>query len=275
MGVRKVRLTGGEPLVRHGIMTLVEALGREVEKGLLDELTLTTNGTQLARYAQALVQAGVRRINVSLDTLDPGKYETITRRGRLHQVVEGIETALEAGLKVKINTMALRGVNDGEVVDMVNWAGERGCDVTFIEVMPMGQVHLDDRANQYWPLDELRDVLEQHCQLRDIALSTGGPARYAQVIGADQRIGFITPMSHNFCSTCNRVRVNCRGELFTCLGQEGSVDLRPALRNAPGHTPLRQAIETALGNKPHGHDFGYSRGLVEGAVPRSMNSTGG
>lgn len=237
MGVRKVRLTGGEPLVRHGIMTLVAALGNAVAAGRLDEVTLTTNGTQLARHATGLAASGVRRVNVSLDTLDPAKYAAITRRGRLGQVLDGIEAARDAGLKVKINTMALRGVNDDEVLDLVDWAAGHGCDVAFIEVMPMGQVGADERAGQYWPLDDLRKVLEQRFGLRDTGFTTGGPARYAEVVGTGQRIGFITPMSHNFCSTCNRVRVNCRGELFSCLGREGSVDLRPALRGAADNAP--------------------------------------
>ena len=275
IGLRKVRLTGGEPLVRHGIMTLVEALGRAVTDGRLDEVTLTTNGTQLARHAAALAANVVRRVNVSLDTLDADKYAAITRRGRLDQVLEGIEAARDAGLKVKINTMALRGVNDDEVLDIVDWAAGHGCDVAFIEVMPMGLVGTDERASQYWPLDDLRNLLEQRFDLRDTGFTTGGPARYAEVIGTGQKIGFITPMSHNFCSTCNRVRVNCRGELFTCLGREGSVDLRPALRGAADNAPLFAAIEDALARKPKGHDFAYGAGAVEGALARSMNHTGG
>lgn len=275
LGVRKVRLTGGEPLVRHGIMTLIEALGREVKAGRLGELTLTTNGTQLSRFATELVDNGVQRINVSLDTINPDKFAEITRRGRLPQVLKGIEDARAAGLRVKINTMALRGFNDGEVPDLVDWALERGCDVTFIEVMPMGEVGADDRLGQYWPLGEVRDLLEQRFTLKDTNFSTGGPARYCTVDGTDQRIGFITPMSNNFCAGCNRVRVNCRGELFTCLGREGSRDLRPALRESRNVIEIHEAIRAALWNKPKGHDFAYGEDAVSGAVSRGMNHTGG
>lgn len=275
LGVRKVRLTGGEPLVRHGIMQLIERLGRQVASGRLGELTLTTNGTQLSRYAAALAGNGVRRINVSLDTINPEKFTEITRRGRLDQVLKGIEAARAAGLQVKINTMALRGFNDAEIPDLVDWALDRGCDVAFIEVMPMGGIGSDDRLGQYWPLHELRAMLEQRYALRDTAYSTGGPARYCDVLGTGRRIGFITPMSSNFCAGCNRVRVNCRGELFTCLGREGSRDLRPALRGASGIAEVHEAIRGALWCKPQGHDFTYGADQVSGAIPRGMNHTGG
>lgn len=275
LGVRKVRLTGGEPLVRHGIMSLIEKLGREVATGRLGELTLTTNGTQLSRYATALAENGVRRINVSLDTLSPEKFAQVTRRGRLDQVLRGIEAARAAGLRVKINTMALRGFNDTEIPDLVDWALERGCDVAFIEVVPMGEVGTDDRLGQYWPLGELRSMLDERFVLRDTEFSTGGPSRYCDVVGAKQRIGFITPMSYNFCASCNRVRVNCRGELYTCLGREGSCDLRPALRNADDISDVHRAIRGALWCKPKGHDFDYGAGDVSGAVSRGMNHTGG
>ena len=275
LGVRKVRLTGGEPLVRHGIMSLIEKLGREVTTGRLGELTLTTNGTQLSRFAPTLASNGVRRINVSLDTLDPEKFAQVTRRGRLGQVLQGIEAARAAGLHVKINTLALRGFNDAEIPDLVDWALERGCDVSFIEVMPMGEVGSDDRLGQYWPLGELRSMLEERFTLRDTSFSTGGPSRYCDVLGTQQRIGFITPMSHNFCSSCNRVRVNCRGELFTCLGREGSCDLRPALRESADISDVHRAIRGALWCKPKGHDFAYGTDEVTGSVARGMNQTGG
>lgn len=275
LGVRKVRLTGGEPLVRHGITSLIETLGREVKCGRLGELTLTTNGTQLSRFASALADNGVRRINVSLDTIDPDKFAEITRRGRLGQVLKGIEDARAAGLRVKINTMALRGFNDAEIPELVDWALERRCDVSFIEVMPMGEVGADDRLGQYWPLGEVRAMLEQRLTLSDTSFSTGGPARYCEVAGTNQRIGFITPMSNNFCAGCNRVRVNCRGELFTCLGREGSRDLRPALRGGGDMSDVQDAIRAALMCKPKGHNFDYGRGAVSGAMSRGMNHTGG
>lgn len=275
LGVRKVRLTGGEPLVRHGIMSLIETLGREVTSGRLGELTLTTNGTQLSRYASTLADNGVRRINVSLDTINPEKFAEITRRGRLEQVLKGIEDARAAGLRVKINTMALRGFNDTEIPDLVDWALARGCDVSFIEVMPMGEVDSNDRLGQYWPLGEVRTLLEQRLSLRDTSFSTGGPARYCEVDGTPQRIGFITPMSNNFCAGCNRVRVNCRGELFTCLGREGSRDLRPALRGSADVLDVQEAIRSALLCKPKGHTFDYGADAVSGAVSRGMNHTGG
>jgi cyclic pyranopterin phosphate synthase len=275
LGVRKVRLTGGEPLVRHGIMPLIEKLGHEVATGRLGELTLTTNGTQLARHAAGLAGNGIRRINVSLDTLNSGKYAKITRRGRLPQVLQGIETARAEGLQVKINTMALRGFNDAEIPDIVDWAMERGCDLSFIEVMPMGDVGSDDRLDQYLPLGELRAQLEERFSLRDSPFNTGGPSRYCDVIGTQQRIGFITPMSHNFCASCNRVRVNCRGELFTCLGREGSCDLRPVLRGSADLSDLQKAIRDALWCKPKGHDFDYGNNAISGGVARGMNHTGG
>jgi cyclic pyranopterin phosphate synthase len=275
LGVQKVRLTGGEPLVRHGITALIEQLGQQVARGRLRELTLTTNGTQLARHAAFLADNGVRRVNVSLDTIDPAKFTQITRIGRLEQVLNGIETARAAGLRVKINTMALRGFNETELPDLVEWALQRRCDVSFIEVMPMGEVAADDRLGQYWPLREVRTLLERRLTLVDTDFSTGGPARYCDVRGTEQRIGFITPMSRTFCAGCNRVRVNCRGELFTCLGREGSRDLRPALRKTPGAPRIQQAIHEALSCKPAGHDFAYGAQGVAGAVSRSMNHTGG
>jgi cyclic pyranopterin phosphate synthase len=275
LGVRKVRLTGGEPLVRHGIMSLIERLGQEVASGRLGELTMTTNGTQLSRFAPALAAHGIRRINVSLDTLDPEKFAQVTRRGRLLQVLQGIEAARAAGIHVKINTMALRGFNDTEIPALVDWALERGCDVSFIEVMPMGDVGSDDRLAQYWPLEDLRAQLEERFTLRDTSFSTGGPSRYCDVLGTRQRIGFITPMSQCFCAGCNRVRVNCRGELFSCLGREGSCDLRPALRESDDVSEVHSAIRNALWCKPKGHDFSYGADEISGRVSRGMNHTGG
>lgn len=275
LGVRKVRLTGGEPLVHQGIMSLIESLGHEVAAGRLNELTLTTNGTQLSRFAKPLADNGVRRINVSLDTVNPENYAQLTRRGRLQQVLDGIKAARAAGLGVKINAMALRGTNDTEIHELADWAFAHGCDLAFIEVMPMGEVGSDDRLGQYWPLSEVRARLEERYTLQDTSFSTGGPARYCDVIGTERRIGFITPMSHNFCATCNRVRINCRGELFTCLGREGSRDLRPVLRESSEPTGLHDAIRETLWCKPKGHEFSYGSDGVAGAVSRGMNHTGG
>ncbi|ABA80666.1 GTP 3',8-cyclase MoaA [Rhodobacter sphaeroides] len=275
LGVRKLRVTGGEPLVRRGIMTFFQAMGRHVRSGALKELTLTTNGTLLARHAAELADCGVKRVNVSLDTLDPAKYGRITRWGRLENVLGGIAAAQAAGLRVKINTVALRGQNDDELFRLVDWCAEQGCDLTFIEVMPMGEFGVEDRLSQFWPLSELRAELETRYRLADTALSTGGPASYVRVAETGQTIGFIRPLSHNFCATCNRVRLSCRGELYTCLGTEGSSDLRPALRDGEAGLGLYAAIQTALRLKPAGHAFGYLAGGVQGAMARGMNHTGG
>ncbi|WP_412563458.1 GTP 3',8-cyclase MoaA [Thalassobius sp. MITS945101] len=276
MGVEKLRITGGEPLVRRGIMTFFDAMSRHLDSGALKELTLTTNGSQLAKYADDLYAAGVRRVNISLDTLDDQKFADITRWGRLPQVIKGIDAAQKAGMRVKINAVALKGFNDVELFDMVEWCNERDMDITFIEVMPMGDIGNEDRLDQYWPLDDLRAQLAERYQITDLAERSGGPARYIRLEETGQKIGLITPMTHNFCESCNRVRLTCTGEIYTCLGQEGWQDLRPALRNHPeDDTPLHDAIRGAIGLKPKGHDFDYSRQDVAGKMSRHMSHTGG
>lgn len=275
MGVRKIRITGGEPLVRRGIMTFFRAMSRHLETGALQELTLTTNGSQLRRHAAELAACGVRRINVSLDTLDPEKFSRITRWGRLPQVLDGLDAATEAGLKVKINAVALKGVNEDEVHDLVAWCGDRGFDLTFIEVMPMGDLGAEDRLDQYWSLRDVRREIERRWTLRDTDERTGGPARYARVAETGGRIGFITPLTHNFCESCNRVRLTCTGQLFMCLGQEDEADLRSVLRADADDGPLRAAIAGAIARKPRGHDFDYSRQVVSGRMTRHMSHTGG
>ncbi|MFM2044263.1 MAG: hypothetical protein RLY86_2839 [Pseudomonadota bacterium] len=279
LGTRKLRLTGGEPLVRRDIMTLIRSLGRHLRSGDLDELTLTTNGSQLARYADDLAAAGVRRINVSLDTLDPDRFAAVTRWGRLSQVMEGLEAAKRAGLAVKINTVALKGVNDGEIHDLVAWCGREGFDLTFIEVMPLGDIDgqggAELRADQFYSLKDLRRDLETRWTLLDSDHRTGGPARYVRVGETGRKIGFITPLTHNFCESCNRVRVTCTGTLYMCLGQEDAADLRAPLRAAPTDDLLIQAIEEAIGRKPKGHDFIIDRRRTGPAVGRHMSVTGG
>jgi cyclic pyranopterin phosphate synthase len=276
LGVEKLRITGGEPLVRKGIMTFFRAMSRHLASGALKELTLTTNGSQLRRFAHELAECGVRRVNVSLDTLDAARFQAITRWGRFAQVMDGIDAAVEAGLRVKINAVALKGVNDGEVHDMVAWCGERGFDLTFIEVMPMGDLGNEDRLDQYWSLKDLRAELETRWTLTDTAERTGGPARYVRVGETGGRIGFITPLTHNFCESCNRVRLTCTGQLYMCLGQEDDADLRAPLRAHPVEdAPLVAAIRAAIARKPKGHDFDYSRQTVRGQVSRHMSHTGG
>ena len=274
LGVRKLRITGGEPLVRRDIMTFFRSMGRHLETGALTELTLTTNGSQLARFAGDLAAAGVRRVNVSLDTLDEAKFARITRWGRLAQVLKGLEAAKAAGLAVKINTVALKGVNDDELFGLVEWAAAEGHDLTFIEVMPMGEIE-EDRLDQYWPLTDLRRRLSEHYVLADLPERTGGPARYVRLEETGQKIGFITPLSHNFCESCNRVRITCTGEIHTCLGQEGHSDLRGPLRASADDGVLEDAIRAAIALKPRGHDFDYSRARVEGRISRHMSHTGG
>jgi cyclic pyranopterin phosphate synthase len=276
LGVEKLRITGGEPLVRKGIMTFFRAMARHLESGALKELTLTTNGSQLRRFAGELARCGVRRVNVSLDTLNAAKFQKITRWGRLGQVLDGIDAAVEAGLRVKINTVALKGVNDSEIHDLVGWCGLRGHDLTFIEVMPMGDLGNEDRLDQYYSLANLRRDLEARWTLTDIADRTGGPARYVRVAETGGRIGFITPLTHNFCESCNRVRVTCTGQLYMCLGQEDDADLRAPLRaRAEDDAALVDAIRQAIARKPRGHDFDYSRQSVSGRVSRHMSHTGG
>ncbi|WP_244618098.1 GTP 3',8-cyclase MoaA [Rhizobium sp. RU35A] len=272
-GVRKLRLTGGEPLVRKNIMFLVRALGRHIEAGRLDELTLTTNGSQLARHAAELYECGVRRINVSLDTLDSEKFRAITRWGDLSKVMEGIEAAQKAGLKIKLNAVALKGFNDHEIPEMLRFAHGRGMDLTVIETMPMGEID-EDRTDQYMPLSELRARLEETFSLEDIAYKTGGPARYVTVKETGGRLGFITPMTHNFCESCNRVRLTCTGTLYMCLGQNDAADLRTALRASQDDAYLSAAIDEAITRKPKGHDFIIDRNNRP-AVARHMSVTGG
>jgi len=276
LGVEKLRITGGEPLVRREIMTFFRAMSRHLESGALRELTLTTNGSQLARFADDLYAAGVRRVNISLDTLDEQKFADVTRWGRLPQVLKGIDAAQRAGLRVKINTVALKGFNEDELFALTRWCADRDMDLTFIEVMPMGDIGNEDRIDQYWKLSDLRARLSEEYTLTDLPLRTGGPARYVQLEETGQTVGFITPLTHNFCESCNRVRLTCTGELYMCLGQEDMADLRPALRNHPGSdAPLEEAIRAAIALKPKGHDFDYSRQDVSGAMPRHMSHTGG
>jgi len=276
LGVEKLRITGGEPLVRRDIMTFLRSMSRHLERGALKELTVSTNGSQLARFADDLYAAGVRRINVSLDTLDEDKFARVTRWGRLPQVMKGIDAALAAGLRVKINTVALKGFNEDELFTLVEWCASRDIDLTFIEVMPMGDLGGEDRIGQYWSLKDLRVELSKQFTLTELSHRTGGPARYVKLEETGQQIGFITPLSHNFCESCNRVRLTCTGELFMCLGQEDNADLRTALRaNPDSDAVLEDAIRAAIRLKPKGHDFDYSRQEADGQVSRHMSHTGG
>jgi cyclic pyranopterin phosphate synthase len=271
-GVRKLRLTGGEPLVRRNIMWLIKSLSRHLG-GDLDEFTLTTNGSQLHRYAAELADCGIARINVSLDTLDAAKFRHITRWGDFDQVMSGIDAADRAGLKIKINTMALRGVNGDEIFDLIRWSHGRGFDITLIETMPMGEID-EDRTDQYLPLSLVRARLERRFTLHDIPYRSGGPARYTMVSETGGRLGFITPLTHNFCEACNRVRVTCTGTLFMCLGQNDAADLRTPLRTSPADELLHAAIDDAIARKPKGHDFIIGRG-EKPSVDRHMSTTGG
>jgi cyclic pyranopterin phosphate synthase len=273
-GVRKLRLTGGEPLVRRGVMGLFTALSRHLSCGTLDELTLTTNGSQLPKYARELASSGVRRVNISLDTLNPDKFRAITRWGELGKVLAGIDAAQTVGLKVKINTVALRGVNEDEFPTLLQWAHGRGMDLTIIEVMPLGDVG-ERRLDQYLPLSIVRARLAEHFTLRDIDYRTGGPARYVNVAETRGRLGFITPLTHNFCESCNRVRVTCTGTLYMCLGQEDAADLRTPLRASEGNDLLYATIEEAISRKPKGHDFVIDRRHQRPALTRHMSATGG
>lgn len=275
MGVEKLRITGGEPLVRKGIMTFFEAMGRHLQTGALQELTLTTNGSQLRRYAADLAAVGVRRVNVSLDTLDAAKFAEVTRWGRLPQVLDGIAAAREAGLRVKINAVALKGVNDDELFTLADWCARDGHDLTFIEVMPMGEMGEELRLDQFWSLKDVRARLEDRFTLQDLSERSGGPARYVRLVETGQKIGFITPLSHNFCESCNRVRLTCTGQLYMCLGQEDMADLRAPLRASPEDGLVEQAIRAAISRKPKGHDFDYSRQHVKGQMSRHMSHTGG
>jgi cyclic pyranopterin phosphate synthase len=273
-GVRKLRLTGGEPLVRRNIMWLIRSLSRHMETGALEELTLTTNGSQLNRFAQELADAGVRRVNISMDTLDPEKFQSITRWGRLEQVMEGIDAAQAAGLYVKINAVALKDVNEHEIEEMLRWAHGRGMDLTLIETMPLGDID-GDRTDQYLPLSTVRKRLSEKFTLEDIPYKTGGPARYVQVGETGGRLGFITPLTHNFCESCNRVRLTCTGTLYMCLGQEDAADLRAPLRASEGNEQLNAAIDEAISRKPKGHDFVIDRDRNQPSVSRHMSVTGG
>jgi cyclic pyranopterin phosphate synthase len=275
LGVRKLRLTGGEPLVRRNIMSLFRSLARHLDTGALDELTLTTNGSQLPRFADELAELGVTRINVSLDTHDAEKFAAITRWGKYDKVMAGLAAAKAAGLRVKINTVALKGVNDEEFDDLVAWCGDEGFDLTFIEVMPLGEIGEGARLDQYMPLSLVRARIQETWTLEDIDYRTGGPARYVRVKETGGRLGFITPMTHNFCEGCNRVRLTCTGTLYMCLGQEDAADLRAPVRSSESDEPLEAAIHEAIARKPKGHDFIIDRRRNQPAVGRHMSVTGG
>ena len=274
-GVTKLRMTGGEPLVRRNVMSLFRKLSRHLESGDLKELTVTTNGSQLKRFAEELSDIGVKRINVSLDTLDDEKFSSITRWGRLENVKAGLEAAKRANIAIKINAVALRDVNDNEFDELVRWCGDEGFDLTFIEVMPMGEIGNSARLDQYMPLSMVRAKLNETWTLKDIDYQTGGPARYVKVKETGGRIGFITPLTHNFCESCNRVRITCTGMLYMCLGQEDVADLRNPVRMNDNGNALMNAIDEAIGRKPKGHDFIIDRRRREPSVPRHMSMTGG
>ena len=273
LGVKKLRITGGEPLVRKNIMQLFSNLGKKLGQGL-EELTLTTNGSQLDRYAKDLFDNGVRRINVSLDSLEKNKFKKITRIGDLDKVINGIMVAKKVGLKIKINTVALKGINDNEILNLVNWCGENKFSLTFIEVMPMGEIG-EKRANQYMPLTDVKSLIQTKYSLTEDSLRTGGPARYVHCHETDQKIGFITPHTHNFCELCNRVRVTCTGEMYMCLGQQDKADLKTPLRKSENDQLLKDVIYEAISRKPKGHDFVIERKENEQFIPRHMNVTGG
>ena len=274
-GVKKLRLTGGEPLVRKNIMFLFRALSRHLESGALQELTLTTNGSQLSKYARELHDCGVKRVNVSVDTLDPQKFAAITRWGKLDKVQEGLAAAKDAGLGIKINAVALKGVNEDEIDDLIAWCGREGFDLTLIEVMPMGDIGGEMRLDQYLPLSLVRARLAQKWTLDEIDYRTGGPARYVRVRETGGRLGFITPLTHNFCESCNRVRLTCTGTLYMCLGQDDAADLRAPLRASESDELLEAAMREAISRKPKGHDFIIDRRHKGPAVSRHMSVTGG
>lgn len=278
LGISKLRLTGGEPLVRRGILDLIDRLGAHLTTGALRELTLTTNGTQLADAADRLRAAGVKRINVSVDSLEPQRFQAITRGGNLAKVQDGLRAAREAGLQVKVNMVALRGTNEDEIETMISWCGAQGFDLVLIETMPLGEIGRDgngDRLEQYLPLDEVRRRLETSWQFEPLALSTGGPARYVRIKETGRLLGFITPLTHGFCEGCNRIRVTCTGTLFLCLGQEDSADLRGPLRASESDQKLDQTILAAIERKPKGHDFVIDREHRRPALARHMSMTGG
>ncbi len=273
-GVRKIRLTGGEPLVRRGLMDLITDMSRHLKSGSLDEITLTTNATQLSKFADDLARAGVKRLNVSLDSRDPDTFAKLTRRDALEQVLNGIDAALEAGLKIKINAVALKGTNADEIPDLMEWAHSKSMDMTLIEVMPMGEID-GDRVDQYLPLTEIRDTLDAKYTLTETPFRTGGPSRYVRVQETGGLLGFITPLTNNFCAGCNRVRVTCTGQIYMCLGQSDSVDLRAAMRGENPEQALDAALDLAMINKPEKHDFNIIERGQSPAVPRHMSVTGG
>jgi len=273
LGVKKIRITGGEPLVRKNIIKLFNTLGKKLGHGL-EELTLTTNGSQLDRYAKDLFNTGVRRINISLDTLDRKKFEKITRKNNFDRVINGIMIAKEEGLKIKINTVALKGINDDEILKLVNWCGENKFSLTFIEVMPMGEIG-EKRIDQYMPLSEVKNLIQKKYSITNDPLRTAGPARYVHCHETDQKIGFITPHTHNFCELCNRVRITCTGEMYMCLGQQDKADLKTPLRKSENNQLLKDVIYEAISRKPKGHDFIIDRKENENFIPRHMNVTGG
>ena len=276
MGITKLRITGGEPLVRRNILSFFKTISRHLITGDLKELTLTTNGSQLKKFARPLFDLGVKRVNISLDTLNPEKFKRITRWGKLDQVLDGIQEAKEAGLAIKINKVALKKTNQDELNKFIQWCGDEGFDLTFIEVMPMGDFGEEDRLDQYWSLKDLREELDKKWTLKDLSLNTGGPARYSEISETGQKVGFITPLTHNFCESCNRVRMTCTGQLFMCLGQEEDADLRSALREGSDNDHLlRKRIMQAVDRKPKGHDFDYSRKKISGQMSRFMSHTGG
>ena len=273
-GIKKIRLTGGEPLVRRGVMGLVGSLSRHLKSGCLDELTLTTNGSQLEKYASELAGYGIKRLNVSIDTLDTEKFSQITRGGKLEQVKRGLKAATEAGLAIKINTVVLKDFNEDQFSGLVGWCGKRGYDITFIETMPLGDIG-GDRTTQYMPVAQVRKILAKDWTLNDNNYNTGGPSRYTSVTETGQRVGFISPLSHNFCASCNRVRVTCTGKLFMCLGQDDNADLRAPLRSSEGDELLHNVIDEAIGRKPKSHEFVIEPGNTGPALARHMNVTGG
>ena len=273
LGVKKLRITGGEPLVRKNIMQLFNSLGKKLGKDL-DELTLTTNGSQLDKYAYELFKSGVRRINISLDSLEENKFKKITRFGNLNKVIKGIMTAKKAGLKIKINTVAIKGINDDEILSLVDWCGKNKFNLTFIEVMPMGEIG-EKRVNQFMPLTEVKSLIQTKYSITKDPLRTAGPARYVHCHETDQKIGFITPNTHNFCELCNRVRITCTGEMYMCLGQQDKADLKTPLRKSENNEILKETIYEAISRKPKGHDFIINRKKEEKFVPRHMNVTGG
>lgn len=275
LGVKKLRLTGGEPLVRRNILWLIERLARHLDSGALEELTLTTNGSQLEKMSKSLYQAGIRRINVSIDSLNREKFKQITRWGDLDKVLGGVFAAKAAGLQIKINLVALKGVNEDELFEIVDWCNLHGLDLTFIEVMPMGDIGNEERIDQYWPLSMVRAELNKRYSLESLDYQTGGPARYFRIKETNQRLGFITPLTHNFCESCNRVRLTCTGQLYMCLGQNDEADLRTPLRASDQDELLHSAIREAISRKPKGHDFMIDRRRGTKGAARHMSTTGG